>query len=99
MINLKALCPIILSCYINELYLKCMFFSVSNSGYTCLVTACYKNHPTVVSRLLTRTDVDPNWRSEEGDSLLMTCCARSYNNIIELLVSRADLDINYTGQR
>ena len=72
---------------------------MSNSGYTCLVTACYKNHPSVVSRLLTREDVDPNWRSEEGDSLMMTCCARSYNSIIQLLVSRPDLDINYTGQR
>ena len=72
---------------------------MSNSGYTCLVTACYKNHPSVVSRLLTRGDVDPNWRSEEGDSLMMTCCARSYNSIIQLLVSRPDLDINYTGQR
>ena len=63
------------------------------------MTACYKNHPSVVSRLLTRADVDPNWRSEEGDSLMMTCCARSYNSIIQLLVSRPDLDINYTGQR
>ena len=63
------------------------------------MTACYKNHPSVVSRLLTREDVDPNWRSEEGDSLMMTCCARSYNSIIQLLVSRPDLDINYTGQR
>ena len=72
---------------------------VSNSGYTCLVTACYKNHPSIVSKLLQRPDVDPNWVSEEGDSLIMTSCARSYNNIINLLLGRRDLDINYTGTR
>ena len=72
---------------------------MSHSGYTCLVTACYKNHPTIVSKLLARPDVDPNWISEEGDSLMMTCCARSYNNIIDLLLGRRDLNINYTGAR
>ena len=72
---------------------------MSNSGYTCLVTACYKNHPTIVSKLLARPDVDPNWISEEGDSLMMTCCARNYNDIVSLLLSRKDLNINYTGAR
>ena len=64
---------------------------VSNSGYTCLVAASYKNLPSVVAKLLSRLDVDPNWRSEEGDSLLMTFCASSYNNIIQQLVRIPDL--------
>jgi len=72
---------------------------VSNSGYTCLITACYKNHPVIVARLLARPDVNPNWTSEEGDSLIMTCCARGYNEIISVLVEREDLDINFTGNR
>merc|ERR1719318_2101828 len=36
-------------------------------GNTCLITACYKNHPLIVARLLARPDVNPNWTSEAGD--------------------------------
>ncbi|RHZ47893.1 ankyrin repeat domain-containing protein [Aspergillus thermomutatus] len=65
-------------------------------GVSLLCLAVVNRSPKVLRYLLTRKDVDPNWKDVEGQTPLAYAASKCFNDLVKILLKSPRVDVNST---
>lgn len=69
-------------------------FNIFSPGTHELIVESYFGHTTIVSMLLTRSDVSPDYKDPNGRTALWWAADRGHTEVVKLLLARPEVDIN-----